>query len=108
MTIFVLLVVSIICSGALGLNVNVPAHAEVCFYSPNLDADDTLMGSYDVSSGGLLDIDVKVTGPGGPTDERYSVFRQTGGTFSTKGQVCPSFFMTNLFITGLFCVYMNT
>ena len=45
----------------------------------SVDKDNKLAGSFQVLSGGMLDVDAAVYGPGGET--HYSVQRQKSGTF---------------------------
>jgi p24 family protein beta-1 len=49
---------------AAGILVNVPAHDDECFFE-GVEAGNKLTGSYEVVSGGLLDVDCIVTGPNG-------------------------------------------
>ena len=42
------------------LTMNIPARSVKCVFSDILHTSDTLTGTYEVSSGGFMDIDVKV------------------------------------------------
>ena len=66
-------------AGAQGLTFNVDPAKEECLYE-DITAGTKVSGSFQVSTGGFLDIDVKVTGP----DERtiYSVSKETEGRFT--------------------------
>lgn len=60
-----------------------PSHPLQCFMEM-LEAQNKMKGSFEVISGGLLDIDVTVFGPHG--EAHYSVQRQKQGTFTVMAQ----------------------
>lgn len=64
---------------AAALLVTVGAHDDECFFE-NVEQSNKLMGSFEVISGGLMDVDVAVYGP--QNEVHYSVQRQKTGTFS--------------------------
>ena len=59
--------------------VTVPASGDDC-YVVDVDQANKLSGSFEVLSGGLLDVDCVVTGPARET--HYSTQRQKSGAFS--------------------------
>ena len=66
---------------AYAFNVYVPAKDEQCFFD-HVYKGDKVVGSYFVSEGGNLDIDMKVLGPDGKVV--YEKERTTDGSFQFK------------------------
>ena len=64
---------------ALAVQVTVPASGDECFVQ-DVEQANKLAGSFEVLSGGLLDVDCVVTGPNRET--HYSTQRQKSGAFS--------------------------
>lgn len=68
--------------------VTVQAHEDECYYE-QVDAGNKLMGSFEVLTGGLQDVDATVFGPGG--EVHYSVQRQKTGQFTLLAPTTVSF-----------------
>lgn len=66
-------------AAASGIVMTVGSHDEECVME-QVEKDNKLTGSFEVLSGGLLDVDAIVLGPNG--EAHYSVQRQKTGTFS--------------------------
>ena len=69
---------------AVAIVTTVSSHDEECVYE-RVEKDNKLVGSFQVLSGGLLDVDAAVFGPGGET--HYSVQRQKSGSFAVMAPV---------------------
>eukprot|EP00946_MAST-07B_sp_MAST-7B-sp1_P005193 g5193.t1 len=65
---------------ARALTLTVPAGKEMCVYFDVGAASQKVFGSFQVASGGFLDIDLKVSGPSGVTG--YTAVRKTNDRFA--------------------------
>jgi len=74
-----LLAAALLALAARAVVVTVPASGDDC-YVVDVDQANKLSGSFEVLSGGLLDVDCVVTGPARET--HYSTQRQKSGAFS--------------------------
>ena len=74
-----LLAAALFAFSARAVVVTVPASGDDC-YVVDVDQANKLSGSFEVLSGGLLDVDCVVTGPARET--HYSTQRQKSGAFS--------------------------